>query len=69
MGSCMHPPPGISGAVPMQKALSLCPSAAFSGVLLAHHGLIREPGKGPHKGRGAYLPPKLPYWTTLFRYT
>jgi hypothetical protein len=27
--------------------------------------LIRDPGKGPLKGLGAYLPPKLPYWTTL----
>jgi hypothetical protein len=27
--------------------------------------LIRDPGKGTLKGLGAYLPPKLPYWTTL----
>jgi hypothetical protein len=26
---------------------------------------IRDPGKGTLKGLGAYLPPKLPYWTTL----
>ena len=27
--------------------------------------LIRAPGKGTLKGLGAYLPPKLKYWTTL----
>src|SRR5262249_45918251 len=27
--------------------------------------LIRDPGKGTLKGLGAYLPPKLSYWTTL----
>jgi hypothetical protein len=27
--------------------------------------LIRDPGKGTIKGLGAYLPSKLPYWTTL----
>jgi len=27
--------------------------------------LIRDPGKGTIKGLGAYLPLKLPYWTTL----
>ena len=34
MGSHMHPPQGISGSLPVQAALSLCPSAALSGVLL-----------------------------------
>jgi hypothetical protein len=27
--------------------------------------LVRDPGTGTLKGRGASLPPKLPYWTTL----
>jgi hypothetical protein len=34
----------------------------FCWLLIA---LIRDPGKGTLKGLGAYLPLKLPYWTTL----
>ena len=34
----------------------------FCGLVIA---LIRDPGKGTLKGLGAYLPLKLPYWTTL----
>src|SRR5215471_8433032 len=34
----------------------------FCWLLIA---VIRDPGKGTLKGLGAYLPLKLPYWTTL----
>lgn len=46
----MHPPQDIPGAVPVQEVLSLCPSAALSGVLLARYRADPRSGQGHHQG-------------------
>src|SRR6266446_3579796 len=46
----MHPPQDISGAVPVQAALSLCPSPALSRVLLAVDRLDPRSGQGDAEG-------------------
>src|SRR5262245_22500850 len=38
------------------------PLLVFCWLVMA---LLRDPSQGTLKGLGAYLPPKLPYWTTL----
>src|SRR5262245_10190145 len=52
VGSHMHPPQGIAGSLPVQAALSLCPSAALSGVLLAvNRG---DPRSGERDAQGTW---------------
>src|SRR5512132_3469793 len=62
LGSHMHPPQDISGAVPVQEALSLCPSAALPGVLLARDRADPRSGQGHDEGTWGLSALEAPLW-------